>query len=437
MFNRIVLSIGCIFLLFLAWVVVLNMKSPLQEQTEFIAAADTEIAKGTYANAEPYLAQAVAYNTNQTFGVLEKLKDVYLKLGDTQNYVNTLETETSRTDCTASVYQELAQYYIDQNKLSDALPLLKTGIGRTNDQGLIDFYEAHRYAFDTAGNTYDDVTAFFNGGIQVEKAGLWGIANSKGSLIIPCNYPQISTYDSTSKCVVAVQSDQKVVALNTKNQVVAIFDKTVAKLGNISQNYIPMQLDDGKWIIANGQLISNGKEYDGLGTVSNTAIAIESGGKWGVLSLTGKMPMIIPYEYDGIVTDISGACYAQSAAFVQKDGKTYLFSNGAQLSDPYEDAKPFTDSGMAAVKQSGKWGFSDATGQIRISPQFDDALSFTKVSSDESLAAVKIGDKWGYVNSSGKVVIEPQFMDARDFSGGTAPVKTDQGWQFIKLVEYE
>ncbi|HQB62633.1 MAG TPA: WG repeat-containing protein, partial [Spirochaetota bacterium] len=92
----------------------------------------------------------------------------------------------------------------------------------------------------------------------------------------------------------------------------------------------------------------------------------------------------------------------------------------------FEDAYSFSESGLAPVKDKGKWGYINVIGEMEIKPQFDAAGSFS-----ENLAPVQIGSLCGYVNKSGKITITPQFDSAGIFSEGTAPVKRDGKWGFI------
>ncbi len=56
---------------------------------------------------------------------------------------------------------------------------------------------------------------------------------------------------------------------------------------------------------------------------------------------------------------------------------------------------------------------------------------------DNILQRYSKGRDWGYISLQGKMVIAPNFLDARSFSGGSAAVKTADGWRFITLLEYE
>jgi hypothetical protein len=432
MLTRIGLTLGCVLLLAVSWLAVLNVESPEDKQAALVAYADTQLAKGLYEPARPYLEQALGFRTKRSFSVQEKLKRVYLELGDKQAYADLLAQQILQDDCTESVYSEAATYYSEHGELASALSTLKKGIEQTHSQDLISTYERERYAYSINTSGYDTVTAYMNGYIQVRKDGLWGLANAAGGSVIPCAYDQISTVDDSSGRV-AVMKDGKLSAVNAKNRIVAIFSSdsiTVDEIGNFSQGILPLRLSNGKWSTANGSLTQGSAEYENLGTVSNSTLAIKSSGKWGVLELGGEW--LIPAEYDEIISDELGRCYAQGAVFAKKSGKIYLFVNGEQNSNTYEDARPFTDDGWAAVKQNGKWGFIDTAGEFKIEPRFDDALSFSG-----HLAAVRQGELWGYVALTGKTAIEPQFLQAKSFFNGNAPVLTDKGYQFISLVEYQ
>ena len=431
MMKRIGLLLGCGFLLFISLNAVFRMKSTEDKQNLLIAAAQEELEKRLPANAIKPLTDAAAYNTSRTLDVLLDLKNAYYDLGNGRDYVNLLKKMIARTDCPVSVYKEYAQYLLERNKLADAFDTLKLGISKTDSQDLINLYEANRYAYTISGDVYEDVTEYHNGGIQVKRGELWGLANAAGTVLIPCEYTQLSSYDTAgSGCVIAMKQDKLPVTLNLKNQVIARYGSAVEQIGNLSQGYVTMQTANGKWIFANHKMETSGREYDALGSFSNGAAAMQVGGKWGVSSMNGEV--LVPYEYDAVIMDETGCCYAQNAVFVRKGNAVYLFADGTLQNEAYEDAKPFPASGWAAVKKNGKWGFINTTGKVEISYLFDDALSF-----GQHLAAVKQGELWGYAGLDGTVVTEMVFLQAKSFLNGHAPVLTNRGWQFITLIEYK
>ena len=76
--------------------------------------------------------------------------------------------------------------------------------------------------------------------------------------------------------------------------------------------------------------------------------------------------------------------------------------------------------------------FVDTEGKMCITPQFEDARSFSN-----GYAAVKKDHMWGFVDVSGNIVIEPVFQEAMDMnSSGNIFVKENGGWKLISLYRY-
>jgi hypothetical protein len=428
--HRILLAVGFSALLLISWAVAIDSKSPAEKQTELIEQANALIADEIFVRAMPLLEEAAGYDAAHTIESETLLKTVYLELmgqsGIRNKYTGLLEKQMGRSDVTADVFAEAANFYLGINRLPIALTVLKEGIARLNDQGLIDFYEAERYAYKLNRDRYADVTEIVNGKIQVSEGGLWGLANSDGSLLIPCAYDKVSNYDNERA---VVMNDGEIYAVDANNNRVAVLHEHASDIGNYGNDRIGLLTDDG-WRRANGELAVGNTAFEEIGTYAGGYAAAKQNGKWGVVD-TGT-EWLIPAEYDGIVRDELGRCYAQKAIFVRKGGEARLFVDGTDTGFAYEDARPFAADGWAAVKKDGKWGFVDTSGTFKIEPRFDDALSF-----GGHLAAVKRGELWGYVALTGKIAIEPQFSLAKSFLGGDAPVLIDGAWQFISLIEYE
>lgn len=430
--NRILIGIGCAVLLAISWFVAISAKTDAQKQIELIESADAYVKDEIYILAVPLLEEAAGYDDEHTLEAEEALKNVYLHLidqsGYRRKYTNLLNKQMSREDAAPEVFLEAANYYLSNSKEADAFAVLRDGIVKTEDQRLTDLYESSRYVYTMGRSVYQEVTAIYNGSIQVMRDNLWGLANSSGDIVIPCQYDRISTY-SNEKAIVS--KDGVISAVDENNNRVALLHGDATDFGNYAQDRLALKTGEG-WKLATGTLSTGTVAFDELGMYSNGgAPAKEAGGKWGVVDTSGGEWVVAP-EYEGIICDELNRCYAQGAVFVVDDaGLIWLLVDGELIGDTYEDARPF-DDGWAAVKKDGKWGFIDIEGTVQIDFQFDDALSF-----GQHLAAVKVGDYWGYASLYGEVVIEPVFLDAKSFSGGSAPVQTGEGWQFITLKEYK
>ncbi len=116
--------------------------------------------------------------------------------------------------------------------------------------------------------------------------------------------------------------------------------------------------------------------------------AVQIGGQWGFINLTGKF----------VITPI------------------------------YERAQSFSE-GLAAVRRNGLWGFIDNEGELKIPCKFVNARSF-----HEGVAAVNLKGRWGFINPEGKFVMKSRFYEAGDFYYGLAPVRSKtnyRGWGYV------
>ncbi len=346
--------------------------------------------------------------------------------GYARKYTNLLEKQMTRKDAAPEIYAEAAEYYLETGKETEAFAALRSGIEKTGSAELTELYEDTRYAFKLNRATYQDATATCNGAIQVKLDGFWGLANSAGELVVPCEFDAISTFSNGQ--AIARQGGL-IIGVDQGGNRVALLHGEASEFTNFGDNRVGLRTADG-WTLADGNFYTGGSPLQDLGMFSNGAAAAKTGGKWGLLATDGETWLLAP-EYDGIIQDQLGRSYAQDAVFVRQGGDVRLLVDGEAVGETYEDARPFAD-GWAAVKQNGKWGFIDTQGNVCIDFQFNDALSF-----GQHLAAVKVGDLWGYVSLGGEVVIDPVFLEAGSFYEGSAPVRTADGWQFITLLEFK
>jgi len=418
-----------VILLVISWGVVTNSKSTSEKQLTLINEATALMHSGIYIRAVPLLEEAAGYDATHTKTAESELKRAYLALMDNRGfprrYTTLLEKQMHRRDAEPYVFLEAANHYLSSSKTSEALLVLKKGIDRTGNNYIIKLYEDNRYLYEMSRISYDDVTAIINDTIQVKSDGKWGLAYADGVIMIPCEYDKISTF---SRDRAVVRNGNEIYAIDKDNNRIAVPYETVSDFGNYAESRISLQTDSG-WRRATGDFELGTAVFDDIGTYSGGYAAAKHNGRWGVIDFTNQW--LIPAEFDEIIQDELGRCYAQGVVFVRQSGNVFMYTNGGFSEEVFEDARPFSDEGYAAVKKNGRWGFVDANGALMISFVFDDALSF-----GQHLAAVKLGESWGYISLTGSVVIETKFLEAKSFSDGSAPVLTDRGWQFITLLEF-
>ena len=428
--KKVLTIVCCVLLLTVGWIAAVFSKSDSAKQKELIQEAQMYLEDEIYVKAVPLLEEAAGYSAKHSQTAEKLLKKSYQKLlktsGYSRKYALLLEAEMSREETGPEVYLEAGKFYLGMHKNQKAFDALKRGIEKTGSEELETFYESKRYEYMARWDTYQDVTQFLNGMIQVQQDGYWGLANSQGELKLPCDYRFCSTYYN-GEAIVRKGNVWQGVDLNG-NRVALYKGDTVKEITNFNENRLGVHRADG-WVLATGQLNTGSTVLEELRAYSDGGAAAKQNGKWGVVDHTGKEWLLEP-AYDEIICDELGRCWTDGAVFVKQGEQVLLLVDGAQVGESYEDAQPFTNS-WAAVKRDGKWGFIDREGTVQIDFQFENARSFTN-----HLAPVCVDDTWGYVSLKGDVVIDPIFLDAKQFSKGTAPVRTADGWKFISLLEY-
>jgi hypothetical protein len=78
---------------------------------------------------------------------------------------------------------------------------------------------------------------------------------------------------------------------------------------------------------------------------------------------------------------------------------------------------------------SGLYGYSDATGEFVIKPQFDQAMPFTN-----GIARVKIRYHWRLINTKGKFINKSLYEEISDFRNGVAVVSKKESLASNKIV---
>lgn len=74
--------------------------------------------------------------------------------------------------------------------------------------------------------------------------------------------------------------------------------------------------------------------------------------------------------------------------------------------------------GLRGIKRSGKYGFIDDLGRLRIANRYEDIKPFS-----EGLAAFKIRNKWGFINRDEKIIIQPAYDEVTPFADEHSIIK--------------
>ncbi|WP_025717044.1 WG repeat-containing protein [Paenibacillus sp. 1-18] len=269
--------------------------------------------------------------------------------------------------------------------------------------------------------------------VKNTKTNLYGYINTKGILVIPCQYTEANSFS---------EGKAKITIASTKENV--LIDRTGTILIPLKENYGSEYLfsdglalvyapNTGKagFINASGQLAIPYKYKYSRSFSDGLAIVQNSKGLYGYINTTGKE--VIPLQYK------SGGDFSEGLAPVQNaKGKWGFINKQGKVVIPFKftDAQDFSE-GLASVKNAkNEVGFIDKSGALVIKYQqkYDIAFPFKEglaLVGKQAHSSVSDG-KFGYINRQGQLLTKLEYKaESSSFSNGYAVAFIKPGKAFI------
>lgn len=367
---------------------------------------------------------------------LEAVADNYLQLAEVYrmaekytSYKGILEEIVDKFPNDVRAYEKLSAYYRDVNAYQECVDIVRQASRAEilNEKLLEDYYStAYQYGFSTIG--LGEAGYFYNGYALVKINNKYIYIDS-GMKTTSIEYEYAAPYIST---ITGVTLDGNTYYVDEKGEKYLDSKEKYERAYAYSEGMSLVQFE-GKfyYVTSSNQRVWEG--YDDATLFKNGVAAIKKADSWTVIN-TACEP-VNESVYTDILIDEDDVCSNMGVIFVSEGNGYYMIdTEGKKISDiVYEDAKPFFESNITAVKLDGKWGFVTIEGSMIIEPQYEDARTFGK-----GIGAVMVNGEWGFVNSENRMVIEPAFEDAKCFSSnGLAPIKKDGTWGYIRLYVNE
>jgi hypothetical protein len=369
-----------------------------------------------------------AMELRDSFELQMEIADFYRDSGELDLAVNWGYGLLAAYPDSAEVYAYLMEIFAESKDYAACFDLSDTmtrrGLSRGSVSDLLD--EINDYYF-FQGN-YEDVSVYGGGYCAVMTNGLWGFVNEEGKRTVKSRYMQVGAFRMDLAPVLDGDMRAYFIDVRGNKKRTALGVENVALLGCI-ENGVYTVFNGESWGLYNGEnkLIIDG--FDEAASLINGALAVRRGSRWSVIGADGEP--LFPDTYDGFARDERGVTYRNGRLFALENGRYYLIDiSGNRISQTgYEDARLFNDATYAAVKSGGKWGFIDANGELFISPEYDDARSFSN-----GYAAVKSEGKWGFINTDKRIAIPNIFEDAKDFNTrGGVFIRRRGDWELLRL----
>lgn len=372
-----------------------------------------------------------SYNTPNNPAIENRILQIYKEAGKMKTYYDLIKDRIEEKKAQKEEYQELAQYYIGEGRITSAIEILKSGIQQYDDHAAMqELYEQIRYEVSDRSTNIAEVKYPKSGWyIPYFDGSLWGYMDSSGSVVLEPKYEEALAF--ADKYAV-VKIDGVYTLINASGDWYAVDKLGLEAVTGAAGSYIVGKKDGKYGIYTNTFSEVTGAVYDAAVISSNGLCFVEQQGKWGLIRNNGET--VLDFIYDDVVQNSRGEAYAAGYAVV-KDTSGYFIINeeGVQLSEfRYADAKGMEGGLLAVADKNGRWGFTDGLSETVIDYQYEDAHSFSC-----SVAAVKSGEQWGYISTGNAVVIEMQYEEAMPFVQGKCIVKSMGLAEILTLRYYE
>lgn len=266
---------------------------------------------------------------------------------------------------------------------------------------------------------YQEIGSLREHHFAVKRKNLWGYLDTRGQEVIACQY-QSATPFSEHQASVSFQEGHGVID-TTGQWVISPLRRGDSKmqLEFINENAYVFcgagdRLEAAQWGLmdrqgqefyrTNHELIDNG----------NSLWERSADGRYGLVSYTGRQ--LLETRYDTVSTLQEGKVYTY-----QREGQWGIVSwDGRVLRDVNNNFEElhFMSDGFLGVRISGKYGFVDEWGRLRIANRYDSVTHFSN-----NMAAVKVMGNWGYIDKAEHLVVQPRFDGAYPFRGSVAMVR--------------
>lgn len=283
--------------------------------------------------------------------------------------------------------------------------------------------------------------------IPYRKGNLWGFANSKGEILIDCQYEAVRLF---LQDLAKVKKNGKWGLIDTEGKLFLDYQYDIIYAASTQGRVIVARGGDpsghgGRWGFVpqyrSGQRID--LEYDLIRECGASGLlAIQEAGKWGAVNQFNQVIIIPQYEVESIhkhrleslqalpevrTSKPSGREYeklrfSDNLARVSKNNLWGFVNTAGNEVIPtvYEFVGKFSENLVAAIGRDAQnnWslGFLNAQGDTVIPFQYEVITPYYRATKfSEGLAAVAQQGKWAYINPQNQLKIPFQYAEAKAF----------------------
>lgn len=239
---------------------------------------------------------------------------------------------------------------------------------------------------------YDEVAPFSFGRFWAKKNGKWSLFESNGKVLKENGFSEIKEISLNSNATWVKQGElfglyskkENKFLLNPDFSLFQIMSDT-ASLAKKDKLFAVVSNKTGEFLVE--------PSFEKVKKQTNKLIAFKEFGKWGLMTLGGKI--IKTAQYDSVDR------IHPTMLLVQNEGKYGVLDMSSKpiLPIEYESIGSFSD-GLVPIYKNGKAGYFSIIQTVAIVPQYDSAFSFKN-----GVAVIRKNGKYGLIDSKNKIVI--------------------------------
>ena len=441
--KRILLIVIIFAVLAVMWVFILQNFLKIdqtKEQNALVQQGDTFVEKELYVRAIDAYEAALDINTTEAKQnkIESKLLVAYLGYGDVNSFQRLAQSRIKRGVATEKDYQRLAKTYSNMYLYEDALEVCEKGVEQyPESEEISTMYDSLRFMYKENFLSVEQIKPDDESGKFAAYDGQqWVYINDTGSIIYNVTFQDETPFyvDENGDGYAVVKAEGQYYVINDDGAMYGRDDTGVEEVLGIAAGHV-IAKKDGKYGFYNYDFESSSSthQYDLITMNSNGVVAIQDGGKWGIITDGGEE--VIPLELDDVAINSVGQAFRGGNAMVKRGNSWELIDTEGNTvgSDKYSDAKAPESNGLIAVaNESGKWGFINHSGELVIDYQYSDAYSFS-----DGVAPVKTSDGWTYISEKNQEIVENHYEEALPFHNGCAIAKFNGTYLTITFDNYD
>lgn len=433
--SNVVLSVVLILLVLVGWgAQFLNIAKTNAQYNAYLQQANQYSEAGLYQKAVQSYESAFQIKDNHS--VRNLWIDAYSKAFSDKavtlnSYVGALETMCDIYEKETVHWETLIRVQLDNGRIDNAhdtyLKFKKAGLSST----VIDEYKnTIIYQFRINRKPYEQVVRNSTGYYTVKDSQGWGIIRPNGETVYNCVYEYISPYNANYDALFVSEKGQRIA--DAKAVVQAKINIEYTKTGAWVDGLLPVCDSDANWYYLN--CVKNEKAHGSYTKASNYTdgiAAVCKGNEWILVDTDGNSLNI--KKFSDIKLHGNGDYQYGGIMIAAENGEYGIYNaKGERISELHAKDMDVYMGGPIAYcdNATGKWGMVSHTGDVVITPSYEEAKSYSN-----NLAAISNGEMWGFINQSGELVIDYQFHYADYFTDkGLCAVSTaGHDYVFIQL----